>query len=64
MPCCLWDYFQEGHAGSLQARQLEQFDDLLPLPVPSAPLQEVTALGEVITGSPGTGSPGTGRQFT
>lgn len=54
--CCLRDCFQEGHAGSLWERQLEQFNDLLPPLVPSALPREVTAPREVMTGSLGTGS--------
>lgn len=51
MPCFLQDCFQESYTGSLQARQLEQWDSLLPLLVPSTLPQETKVPGGVMKGS-------------
>lgn len=50
-PCFLQDCFQESYTGSLQARQLEQWDSLLPLLVPSTLTQETKVPGGVMKGS-------------
>lgn len=51
MLCILQDCFQDRHTGSLQARQLEQWNSLLPLLVPSTLPQEITVPGGVMKGS-------------
>lgn len=51
MPCFFQDCFKESYTGSLQARQLEQWDSLLPLLVPSTLPQETKVPEGVMKGS-------------
>lgn len=51
MLCFLQDCFQDSYTGNFQARQLEQWDSLLPLLVPSTLSQEITGSGGAMKGS-------------
>lgn len=51
MPCFFQDCFKESYTGSLQARQLEQWDSLLPLLAPSTLPQETKVPEGVMKGS-------------